>query len=116
MGGRVPDRRGTAFDHAASDEMSIYDVHGWRRNPGPNVVIIDGWNTRTALFLARHINIAVEVIADFLARLAAFASLGLAPQNLGAVPAAYKFRGCVTDRVVLNGPPDVASPSASLRV
>ena len=71
------------------------------------------WDTRTALPRARLVSIAAEVVADFWARLASFASLGIAPRGWHSVPPGHPFLCCVSDRVVLNGPPDVASPPGS---
>ncbi len=68
------------------------------------------WDTRTALPRARLVSIAAEVVADFWARLALFASLGIAPRPWPSVPPGHPFLCCVSDRVVWNGPPDVASP------
>jgi hypothetical protein len=71
------------------------------------------WDTRRGLPRARLVAVATEVTADFWARLASFASLGIAPRNWHSVPSDHPFLCCVSDRVVLNGPPDVASPPAS---
>jgi hypothetical protein len=71
------------------------------------------WDTRTALPRARLVSIAAEVVADFWARLASFASLGIAPRDWHSVPPGHPFLCCVSDRVVMNGPPDVASPPGS---
>ncbi len=52
-------------------------------------------------------------LPDFWARLASFASLGIAPPDWHSVPPGHPFLCCVSDRIVMNGPPDVASPPGS---
>jgi hypothetical protein len=71
------------------------------------------WDTRTALPRAHLVSIAAEVMADFWARLASFGSLGIAPRDWHFVPPGHPFLSCVSDRVVMNRSPDVASAPGS---
>jgi hypothetical protein len=71
------------------------------------------WDTCTALPRGRLVSIAAEVVADFWARLASFTSLGIAPRDWHSVPPGHLFLCCVSDRVVMNGFPDVALPPGS---
>jgi hypothetical protein len=67
------------------------------------------WDTRTIISRARLVSLAAKVEADFWARLAPFASLEIAPRAWPAVPPALPLLCCVSDRLVMNGPPDVAA-------
>ncbi len=62
---------------------------------------------------ARRCLSIAAVVADLWARLASFVSLGIAPRDWQSVLPGHPFLCCVSDRVMLNGPPDVASRPGS---
>ena len=71
------------------------------------------WERETALSRRALLVISTQVIADFWARLASFAALGLPPRGWDTVPPDHVFLAGVSGRVVLRRPADVESPPAS---
>ena len=62
---------------------------------------------------AQLVGVGSAVVADFWARVASFAALGIAPDGWATVPAVPPFLANRSDRVVFVGPPDTASPPGS---
>lgn len=59
------------------------------------------------------VRIGAYVVADFWARLASYAALGLPPPGWSSVPGDHPFLANVDGRVVFRGPPDTGSPPSS---
>jgi hypothetical protein len=72
-----------------------------------------GGASPTPLTRPQLIGIGADVVADFWARVASYAALGLVPAGWESVPADHPFCARRSDRVVFVGPPDTASPPAS---
>ena len=62
---------------------------------------------------AKLVGLGAVVVADFWARVASFAALGIVPDGWGSVPGAHPFLANRAGRVVFVSPPDSASPPPS---